>query len=474
MKRKGSPVYSVQGCAIAPPPDPLRTSLCHLPLFATSRVPSPLGSRAGAQAPHGPARGGRCLSIDHNDSKPQKSPASDCSPPSLGRLRIVPRGSISQCPANPSRRVVQKGDEVPPGQSFDFRKRTKRGKVLSYTEKSRRVLQRLLATVDRHAPAWTMALTCPGEWTPERNLFAKACFLVLCKRMTASRDPLIRSIGVFWKQEIQRRQAVHFHLCLWGLTSSSVSHVQGWIASQWNALVCVGLDPDSVSSHLKFHLHTKNFEEVRDMAGYFAKYLGKDEKAVAAEHVIPGRWWGRFNSSCIPFAPEVSLEIPWIAQGVSVLLHRLYRKLRQVKANEGKHRAQLRAVGRYVRGGPDKGQPCYSQFLLSCSRRRHVLREEINEMLPPGQSLGPYRFPSAIKHYPVTLVGPFVPAFAAKAARWAMDSFRDRLDSDSPSIKSVSSSSLAYAASREARAKRYDLPADSPRFGLGLVDNVPF
>jgi hypothetical protein len=290
--------------------------------------------------------------------------------------------------------------------------------------------------------------------------------------MTASRDPLIRAVGVFWKQEIQHRQAVHFHLCMWGLTASSVSHVHRWISLQWNALVCSGLDPDAVTTHLKVHLHSTNFQEVRNMSGYFAKYLGKDEKAVAAEHVIPGRWWGRFNSSCIPFAPEVSIEIPWVAQKVAVRLHRLFRKARQVRANAGKHVAQLRKADLIRTAGDDKGKPCFSQFFLECSPRRHVWREEINSVLPTGQRLGKYRFPPVIKHYPVTLVSPHAPAFAAAAARWAMEEVRSMIADDPAFLGSCHRQS--FAASRSARAKRYDLPADSPRFGLGLVDNCPF
>ncbi len=51
-------------------------------------------------------------------------------------------------------------------------------------------------------------------------------------------------------------------------------------------------------------------QEVGDFAGYFAKYLGKNEEAQAARDPIPGRWWGKVNKQNIPWAEMKELELP--------------------------------------------------------------------------------------------------------------------------------------------------------------------
>jgi len=385
----------------------LRTDLGHLPLFAANRG-SDADARVACVASE-PAR----LSMGHNDSNtPQKITCGDSDLQKLPEIAVWGKGSRADFPAisdlNPNPR------HAPPP------KRTPRGKILSFSESSRRCLQRKLSTVNRHAPAFTMCLSCPGVWSPERNEFAKGYFLMLLKRVTASRDFRIRDVGFFWKQELQSREAVHFHLILWGVTSETRSFVHVWIAKAWNDLVCGDSDFDGKASHLAVHLHASNFEEVRNMAGYFSKYIGKDDKAVLLGNPIPGRWWGAVNSDCIPWAEKsVLTNLP---RRFRVVCHRLARKLRQKRANAAKHAAIQRKIGLVHPSGPNKGKPFFSEFFLQCSPRRKIMREEIEEFAKTR--LGPYKFPGALKTGAIVLVGEFAPAVAKQILTFAESDLR--------------------------------------------------
>lgn len=104
------------------------------------------------------------------------------------------------------------------------------------------------------------------------------------------------------------------HLVLYGVTEETRRSVQRWIAEQWNGLICSRSSPKDRANHLRWHLrdgstrsggfHQKadNMQEIRDFAGYFSEYLGKDEKAQAAREPIPSRWWGKVNKQNIPWA----------------------------------------------------------------------------------------------------------------------------------------------------------------------------
>jgi len=305
-------------------------------------------------------------------------------------------------------------------------RRSKRGKVLTLSESSRRYLQRVLSTIDRKAPAFTMCISCPGVWEASQNPAAKEVFTLLLKQMTSSRDVRIRSVGLVWKQEIQSRGAVHFHFLLWGVTSESRSFVHEWIATRWNALVCRRSDSQARADHLAVQLHEKNFQEVRNMANYFAKYLGKDDKAVLIGDPIPGRWWGKINSDSIPFAEKSVLIDP--PARFRVICHRIVRKLRQKKANAAKHAAIQRKMGFVHPSGPSKGKPFYSQFDLECGPRRHVLRPEIEHF--SGSRLGPYHFPGLLKTSAVILTGEHAPATAKRILSYAGQAFRDYLEAN--------------------------------------------
>jgi hypothetical protein len=224
-----------------------------------------------------------------------------------------------------------------------------------------------------------MALTMPGSTEGISGTFAKKCFIMLCNRMTASRIPSIMVIGMMWKQELQQRGEVHFHLVLYGMAEETRRPVQRWIAEQWNELICVRSTAEDRANHLWWHLRdgsTKsggynpkadNMQEVRDFAGYFAKYLGKDEQAQAARDPIPGRWWGKVNKQNIPWAEKKELELP---PRMRIHCQRIARKIRQKNADAAKFLRIMREANLVHLIGSNKGQPIASQFELTCGRAR--------------------------------------------------------------------------------------------------------
>lgn len=60
----------------------------------------------------------------------------------------------------------------------------------------------------------------PGRTEGIPGELAKRRFIMLCNRMSASRIPTIWLIGMMWKQELQKRGEVHFHMMLYGVIGS--------------------------------------------------------------------------------------------------------------------------------------------------------------------------------------------------------------------------------------------------------------
>ena len=72
---------------------------------------------------------------------------------------------------------------------------------------------------------------------------------------------------------------------------------------------------------------------VRNFSGNFAKSIGKDAGATGC---LPGRWCGNFNKRLLPLSPRTEGKTE---EKAAVALHRLARKSRQKKKNNGNQRA---------------------------------------------------------------------------------------------------------------------------------------
>lgn len=225
------------------------------------------------------------------------------------------------------------------------KKKPKRGPVKGFSDPSRLNLARKLGTLRRDVETITMALTLPSDCSALPHEVTNHCFAVLGRRFAAKKA--FREVSVMWKRELQHRGALHWHLLIYGLGGKPQleAQVRAWLVRQWNDLVCLDVTADEKEHHRWWHLEPRwdrqrkqwveNWERVRDMAGYFAKYIGKDPEADDCEP-IPGRWWGSWNKHALPEDSPVEVRLP---PEVAASFHRVMRKRRQKKADEGKQRA---------------------------------------------------------------------------------------------------------------------------------------
>ena len=339
-------------------------------------------------------------------------------------------------PSATAARIWKKGSRADlPGIS-DMNRRNKthtpptrrpRGIIETLSDASRRNLGLKLATITWSALAFTMALTLPGDFTGISSAWAKCCFVKLLNRSTASRDPLIQRVGWLWKQELQQRGAVHFHLVLYGLLESDQLLVQTWFAENWNDLICEKSTPEERTKHFLQHMrqaggrnaHGKpelgNFQEIRDFAGYFSKYLGKDAEAQLAEEPIPGRWWGIVNRKCIPWAELAEVELP---RRVRLHAQRVARKIRQKRADAAKHRADMKVIDAVHHLGDNMGKPIISQFQLSCGRGALTWLVRATAKMK-GVRLGKCKFPAAMQFSAVKFIGKDAPQMVGRILLYA-------------------------------------------------------
>ncbi len=428
-------VFSLQGCTRAQlglserPGDVfLRESVDHLPLFAFGNHVRGMPTREARGHPSDVAH----LSMGHISSTSKNEAVAEKPKPSQTSVRIWAKGSRCDFPGIQSSNPRLKNRPPP--------KRTPRGRIETLSDSSRRNLKLTLHTITFEALAYTMALTLPGCTDGIPGDFAKRCFIMLCNRMTASRIPEIRLIGMMWKQELQKRGEVHFHLVLYGVTEENRRSVQRWIAQQWNELICAGSTAEDRASHLWWHLRdgstrsggynpkADNMQEVCDFAGYFSKYLGKEEKAEVARDPIPGRWWGKVNKQNIPWAEMKELELP---ERMRIHCQRIARKIRQKNADAAKFRNIMRALDLVRLTGPNKGQAIFSQFFLTCGQGRKgtTFGNSLRKMFEiEGKRLGRVRFPAALKFSAVKLTGKSAVTSGKRILEYARDRFRDDLE----------------------------------------------
>jgi len=214
----------------------------------------------------------------------------------------------------------------------------RRGAITEFSDKSRRRLQRELATRRRDAEAYTMALTLPGDVTHLPAEVVMRHFRKLQRRF--DRKWSGKGVSIDWKREPQKRLALHYHLLLYGLEDSELREsVRHWFVSQWNALCCEGMDATAREHHRWFHAQGDNFQKVRAFARYFAKYFGKADDASGA---FPGRWWGSWNKAALPISEKLMISLPPAAVNS---LRRIARRLMRERANETKHRAIVTKLG---------------------------------------------------------------------------------------------------------------------------------
>ena len=395
------------------------------------------------------------LSLGHNDTAPKLSSKNDAFPlsiPTPKMARVYPGAALGEVPGIPNH-----------GPSFcHARPTSKRGKILSFSESSRRNLQTLLAKIKTSAALWTMCLSLPGYCAHFGHHSVKVAFLRFCKMFTAmvARDGRFAEVGALWKQELQQRNMLHFHLIFSGITDNNRDFVWSWCVDNW--VRCVmdipGMPPAILASEVSkmrgVHLfegtkhkgyRDSNFQKIRgNFHSYFAKYLGKDVEARCAETPIPGRWWGQLNSALVPYAPKRELLVP---DRVAVHAQRVARKIRQARADNAKHASLCRRFGGLEIDGVTPGvsrqqlQLFYREWIkfggdpalddpVALSRLRFVcgsgmgyamvmFHNAIAQSVPLKSLLAGFRFPRAMKFSGVRLIGAHVPEMVVRVLFYA-------------------------------------------------------
>jgi hypothetical protein len=337
---------------------------------------------------------------------------------------------------------------------------------MRFSQSSRNTFKNLLATIRTDAILYTMCLSLPGYVEHLNHTLVKNAFLRWKKRLVAkiSRDSRFSSLCGLGKQELQRRLELHFHLLFAGVAPENLDVIWEWCVEQWIACVMdiPGMPPEIVeeetrkmravhmfSGTKKEKFQDSNFQLIRgDFHSYFAKYLGKDDEAHIATNPIPGRWWFTFNSEKIPFGELREIEMP---ERVCVHTHRVARRIRQVRADNARHRALCRKYDML-----EDGKPLVSrQALLDCYQRLQSIggkaaldawdsggspeiARQVRKMVPHGDSaplrlllaamaagerleslLGRFRFPPAMKYSGITLTGKHVPEMMVRILYYA-------------------------------------------------------
>ncbi len=336
-------------------------------------------------------------------------------------LKVWPEGARADFPGIPDLNPKRKITHLTPGGPDQ----ATRGLVTEFSHKSRRRLQRTLATMKLSAVAYTMALTLPGcDVALFEHEEVMAAFAKVCRRLSASKR--FPGVSGFWKRELQGRGAIHYHLILYGLGDDGLrARFQEWLVKQWTSFFHNGPTPEQQEHHRWWHSREENMQLVRDFSGYFSKYMGKDGDA----GTLSGRWWGSFNKNLLPKAARADAELKGEA---AVTLHRLARKYRCEKINAGKHRgdsSRLRKAGNLglynvtqiglwrLRSGYDLNG--YRNPKLAARQLRTYLEICGAYQVRPGK----FQFRGEIpRTVPIVLCGASAPVFAAKALDFVNES----------------------------------------------------
>ncbi len=222
--------------------------------------------------------------------------------------------------------------------------RPSRGRVTELTASSRRRMLVYLSTC-RSAYTGMVTLTLPsglnttnGKEVKER-LHEMARFMLSEMTMPAHTEP-----SVFWALEFQANGSPHFHLLINGwIGKGVVSHrwAQMWtLTARGSSRQSVQLrGEEMMESMMASATQVKGLDEDSTIAGYIAKYMGKDEqKLVPPGYTDVGRFWGvygerRLKGAALGFLPLYSACTGDISFEVQSFWCRFNRKMTESTTN---------------------------------------------------------------------------------------------------------------------------------------------
>lgn len=180
----------------------------------------------------------------------------------------------------------------------------KRGKVKGFSKGSRRRLMQTIARIrqDAELPNF-VTLTYPNSFPQPKE--SKRDLKVFCQRL----ERAFPAAGYIWKLEPQERGAPHYHMLVWGVSTSTLFE---FVPYAWRDIA--GQDDPY---HLPFHLgllpDTKPcvslVRSFRGVWAYASKYLGKTFEVAGWDEVETGRFWGVAGRENIPFGESMYMYV---------------------------------------------------------------------------------------------------------------------------------------------------------------------
>jgi len=159
---------------------------------------------------------------------------------------------------------------------------------LSFSGSSARSLSRLLASLRFRGSIFLTLTQKPGK-TPREAKTALDNFFKQLKRD----HPIASAI---WRLEKQTNGSPHFHILLFGI---SLADLYLWDpVKNWRHQICTTVNPSA-----------QDMQYVNTNTGAFLYIVGhgtKKNQTWVGQAV--GRYWGKHNKACLPFAPETPVD----------------------------------------------------------------------------------------------------------------------------------------------------------------------
>jgi hypothetical protein len=174
----------------------------------------------------------------------------------------------------------------------------RRGKVIDFSQGSRRRCLNFAQTIDPSKVARFLTLTYQGVQTDAVQ--AKKHLRAMLKRiMRHCEKNGLTKLAFWWRQELQERGAIHFHIIMWGTGFIHWSDLRDWWAD------IVGLDLSRpVNIKIEYlNSHKKLFQYV---SKYVAKRVSPNLDSVTYL-AAPGRCWGIEGRENVPLCEEFIL-----------------------------------------------------------------------------------------------------------------------------------------------------------------------
>lgn len=194
-------------------------------------------------------------------------------------------------------------------------RRRPRGKIHSWSAKSRMRCRKLLQSLDREAltNSWFVTTTYPAVFpAPDDQAIYKGHLHRLTQEIRR-RHPDVSGV---WKLEFQKREAAHFHFLLIGC-SEDIYSFRNWIAQTWARIVNSG-DPN----HERVGTGVDRIRTYGGVMAYVTSYISKDDQTLPGN--FTGRYWGIINREHLPRIAPTEYDV---SDAAAVQINRWRRTL---------------------------------------------------------------------------------------------------------------------------------------------------